>query len=62
MNGLWVILLGFCAGNLLHFSPHYSWGYLYRFSVDGDKATGGLPDGLTDKSNDVWTERNFPVN
>ena len=32
------------------------------FSADGDKVMDGLPDGLTDKSNDVLTERNFPVN
>ena len=25
----------------------------------GDEVMDGLPDGLTDKSNDVWIERNF---
>ena len=32
------------------------------FSADGDKVMDGLPDGSTDKSNDVLTEWNFPVN
>ena len=29
------------------------------FSADGDKVTDGVPDGLTDESDDVWMERNF---
>ena len=31
------------------------------FSADGDKVTDRLPDGLTDKSDDVQTEGNFTV-
>ena len=30
-----------------------------RFSAHGDKVTDGLPDGSTDKSDDVQMERNF---
>ena len=30
-----------------------------RFSADSDKVMDGLPDGLTDESDDVWTERNY---
>ena len=30
------------------------------FSADSDRVMDGLPHGLTDKSNDVWVERNFP--
>ena len=30
------------------------------FSADGDGVTDGLPDGLTDESNDVWTVMNVP--
>ena len=29
-------------------------------SADSDEVTNRLPDGLTDESDDVWTERNFP--
>ena len=50
-----VILLEFCAGNLLHFSPIIT----REFQPDGDKVTDRLPDGLADESNDVWMERNF---
>ena len=28
--------------------------------ITGDEVTDGLPDGSTDKSDDVWMERNFP--
>ena len=35
-------------------------GIFDRFSADGDKVTGGLPDGLTDEYIDVWMERSFP--
>ena len=31
------------------------------FSTDGGEVTDGLPDGLTDESDDVWTERKFPT-
>ena len=54
------ILPGFCAGNLLHASPHYNQGFLTVFSADGDEVVDRLPDGLTDESVDVWTERSFP--
>ena len=30
------------------------------FSADGDRVTGGLPDGSTDESDDVWMEVDFP--
>ena len=30
------------------------------FSADGDRVTGGLPDGSTDESDDVWMEGDFP--
>ena len=33
----------------------------YGFSADGDGVTDGLPDGSTDKSDDVWMEGKFPV-
>ena len=29
-------------------------------SVDGDEVMDGLPDGSTEKSDDVWTESSFP--
>ena len=35
-------------------------GNFDRFSTDIDKLTDGLPDGSTDKSNNVWMDRNFP--
>ena len=31
-----------------------------QVSPDGDEVTDRLPDGSTDKSDDVWMERNFP--
>ena len=35
-------------------------GIFNGFSVDGDEGMDGLPDGLTEKSNDVQMERSFP--
>ena len=35
-------------------------GNFNGFSADGDEVTAGLPDGLTDESNGVQMERNFP--
>ena len=34
-------------------------GIFDGFSTDADEVTDGLPDGSTDKSDDVWTERSF---
>ena len=34
-------------------------GIFIGFSADGDKVMDRLPDGLTDESDDVWTERSF---
>ena len=35
-------------------------GIFNSFSADGDQVTDRLPDGLTDRSVDVWTEGSFP--
>ena len=48
-----MILLGFCAGNLPHFSPHDYQGISTGFQADGDEVTDRLSDGSTDESNDV---------
>ena len=53
-----VILPGFHAGNLLCFLPMIT-GDFDGFSADGDEVTDGLPDGLTDESDDVWKEKEF---
>ena len=58
MNGLWVILPGVHAGNLPLFLPMIT-GNFDGFSADRDGVTDRLPDGLTDKSDEVQTERNF---
>ena len=49
------ILLGIHSGNVLCFSPHDYQG----ISADGDSVTDTLSDGLTDESDDIWTERTF---
>ena len=59
MNGLWVILPGFCAGNY-HIFPARLLGNFDGFSADSDGVMDRLLDGLTDESDDVQTERNFP--
>ena len=56
-NGLWVLLPGFHAGNLAHFSPHNYWGILMGFQL---MVTDGLPDGSTDESDNVWMEGKLP--
>ena len=58
-NGLCEFLLGLHAGILPCFSLHDYQGFL-QVSADGDGVTDRLPDGLTDKSDDVQMERNFP--
>ena len=53
-----MILPGFCAGNLLHFSPHDCQGN-FLFSTDSGRVTDGLPDGLTDESHDDGQKGNL---
>ena len=58
MNGLWVILPGFCAGNY-HIFPARLLGNFDGFSADSDGVMDRLLDGLTDESDDVQTEGIF---
>ena len=50
-----------CREVTTFFSPLLP-GSFNGFSADGYRVNDRLPDGLTDESNEVFTERNFPMN
>ena len=49
----------FSGISCMFFSPLLP-GNFNGFPADGDRVIDVLPDGLTDESNDVWMEGNFP--